>query len=164
MRRLSAIFAAFAVSSALAVTPALAAHSDGVSRGPAKDTQTLGGANTTIPNSGAGKSEAGDSQVKRGGLKNTSEPASMSASDMADLKIANVTDLKVVNTSDLATSDTTTATGAPTNTTPAEQQQIQSALEANPKIMQQLKAQSVEVSQVVAANYDGNGTLTVYTK
>ena len=170
MKRTGKILTAILLSSAFAAAPALAANMDGVARGPAKTDQ---GNVTTIPNTGTGAGAATDSgnTVVRGTNKSSNAEGSNgsvtttgSVAAPASLETAQVSSVHVVNVKDLATSDTKTASSVATNTTPEEQQQIQHALASNPDVMSKLKAQSVDLSKVVAANYDGNGTVTVYVQ
>ena len=87
----------------------------------------------------------------------------MTSPQINSLKTADVSTVKVVSRNMTAT-HSTPGEVAGTDTTAAQQKKIRAALEANPEIMKQLKAQSVKMSQVVAADYNGNGTLTVYTR
>ncbi len=168
MRQKTKFIATLLVGSTLAAAPALAANMDGVTRGPAKDTQ---GNMTTMQNtgSGAGSSTDNGNTVVRGAnksadVKNAGTDTMSTGSVDSSLRTAKVSSVKVVNVKAMATSDNNTAPATDTNTTPEEQQKIQSALASNQDVMSQLKSQSVELSQVVAANYDGNGVVTVYVK
>ena len=164
MKKRTTILATLFVSTAIAAAPALAADG-GVARGTKKNVES--GA-TTMDNGttamGAGSSTANGNTTERGTKKENSVGTGSAMADMQNLKTADVSTVKVVRAGDMATTDRSTDQPTATNTTPEEQASIQSALESNPKVMEQLKSQSVDVSQVVAANYDGNGTLTVYTR
>ena len=169
MKQKTKFIATLLVSSTLAAAPALAANMDGVARGPAKDNQ---GNMTTLPNSGAGAGAATDSgntvvrsTNKSPNAEGSGVPSTGSIGETAGrLETAHVTSVKVVNVKKFGVSGTTTASDIATNTTPQEQRRIRSALASNPHIMSQLRAQSVDLSQVVAANYDGGSSLTVYVK
>lgn len=171
MKETTKFIATLFIGSTLAAAPALAANMDGVTRGPAKSDQ---GNMVTLPNTGSGAGAATDSgnTVVRGANKSPNAEGSGTdamatgsvAATAGRLKTAHVSSVHVVNVKDMATSGKTTASAVATNTTPEEQQQIQAALASNADVMGKLKAQSVKLSQVVAASYDGNRTVTVYVR
>lgn len=164
MKRTATLLATLFVGSALAAAPALAADG-GVAKGANKDASSPGG---TMTNSGASGSSSGNA-VERGANKSDNADGGagnmMSSGKMAtSLKTAEINSVTVVNASEMSTKDSTNGNSMSTDTTPEEQAQIQSALEANPSAKSKLEAKSVDLSSIVSANLGANGELTVYVR
>lgn len=167
MRQKTKLIALLFASSAFAAVPALAANFDGVARGPAKD---MTGSMTSMPNTGtgAGAATANGHVVARstnksdnafGGHWNATPTGSTGESHLQTWNVHNV---RVVNVNTLSASGHSDANRVATNITPKDRAELWNSLEANPTVKHELRADSVSRSQVVAANYAGDGTLTVY--
>ena len=163
------MLAALLVSSAFAAAPALAANMDGVARGPAKD---MSGTMAPMPGmaGGAGASTASGNTVVRSTDKSAdAEESRLDAMHTGSIRAGeshlenwNVRSVQIVNVHDQAAAGHGGAESVATDITPQDRRELWSSLEANPYVRAQLRANSVTASSVVAANYDGNGTITVY--
>ena len=157
MKTKTTMLAALLVSSAFAAAPALAANMDGVARGPAKDMS-----GTMAPMPGAPIVRSTD---KSAGAEESRLDAMHTGSIRAGeshLENWNVRSVQIVNVHDQAAAGHGGAESVATDITPQDRRELWSSLEANPYVRAQLRANSVTASSVVAANYDGNGTITVY--
>ncbi len=180
MRQATKLIAMLLAGSAFAAAPALASNMDGVARGPAQDNAMMG-----VPNTGAGTgtgwntgaSTANGNTVVRS--TNKSENAEngwtdnihtgsigirpgAAGSGTSRLETWNVRNVRVVNVNTLSASSHANADSVATNISPRDRQEIWNSLESSPRIRRVLNARSITRSRVVAANYDGNGTMTVY--
>lgn len=154
MRHKAKFIATLFAGSTLIAAPAFATCNAGVCRGPAKtynhNTMTQENA---VPAPAARGSE-GTSTMTTGSV----------GSFPGHLEMSKINSVKVAHVQNQGVSDTTLPAPAATNTSPQERRQIRAELAKSPKIMKQLHAKSISLSQIVAAKYDGGSTVTVWVK
>lgn len=165
MKSTLALFTAALMTTALAGAPAFAqsgsdssSGSGGGMKSDSMSTQDMGSKSTNT--------DQMKSQTDASGAMGASESMMPIAEVTSKLQtMTEVSSVEVVKVSDMANTDHSTGDAMPpVDTTPEEQAALQTAIQGNAAINDKLEAQSVNASQVVAANVDANNTVTVYVE
>lgn len=171
MKRTIAILTAAMMTTALGSLPALAAGTDhnggvmGTTNGMSTDNTGAMSNGSAASNEMKSGSMSDGQDMMSTGSTTSSDQSMMSADEMvSSIKgLKNVSSVKVISLADMGNSDSKVTSPLPVNTTPEEQARIQAAIEANSALSSQLQAQSIDPSQIVAANVNAK-TVTVYVK